>query len=122
MVPRALEAASELAKQGVEAEVIDPRTLVPLDKDMILSSISKTKRCVIVQEACRRGGVASDICSIIQEEVFYELDAPIEIVAGLNIPVPFNLNLEKASVPQKDDIVAAAMKSLHRVPFAQAAE
>jgi pyruvate/2-oxoglutarate/acetoin dehydrogenase E1 component len=122
MVPRALEAANELAKQGVDAEVIDPRTLVPLDKEMILSSVLKTKRCVIAQEACRRGGVASDICSIIQENVFYDLDAPVEIVAGLDIPVPFNLTLEKASVPQRDDIVAAALKSLHRAPYAQAAE
>ena len=122
MVLRSLEAAAELAKQGIEAEVIDPRTLVPLDKAMILKSIAKTKRAVIVQEACRRGGVASDIASIIQAEAFYELDAPVEIVAGLDIPVPFNLALEKVSVPQKDDIVAAVRRSLHLDAYAQAAE
>ncbi|CAN5356722.1 alpha-ketoacid dehydrogenase subunit beta [soil metagenome] len=113
MIPRALEAAEALAAEGIDAEVIDPRTLVPLDKDMILSSVAKTHRAVIVQEAVRRGGVASDIASIIQEEAFYELDAPIEIVAGLNIPIPFNLELEKASVPQKDDVMRAVRRSLH---------
>jgi pyruvate/2-oxoglutarate/acetoin dehydrogenase E1 component len=122
MVPRSLEAAEELAAQGIDAEVIDPRTLVPLDKDMILDSVRRTKRAVIVQEAVRRGGVASDIASIIQEEVFYDLDAPIEIVAGLNIPIPFNLTLEKASVPQTEDIVAAVRRSLHVDPLARAAE
>ncbi|MDO6966918.1 alpha-ketoacid dehydrogenase subunit beta [Rhizobium alvei] len=122
MIPRTLEAAERLAAEGIDAEVIDPRTLVPLDKEMILTSIAKTNRAVIVQEAVRRGGVASDIASIIQEEAFYDLDAPIEIVAGLNIPIPFNLELEKASVPQVDDIVLAARRSLHAKPMALAAE
>jgi pyruvate dehydrogenase E1 component beta subunit len=122
MIPRTLEAAEKLAAEGIDAEVIDPRTLVPLDKDMILGSVAKTNRAVIVQEAVRRGGVASDIASIIQEEAFYDLDAPVEIVAGLNIPIPFNLELEKASVPQVDDIVLAARRTLHSKPLAQAAE
>lgn len=122
MVPRTLEAAEKLAAEGIEVEVIDPRTLVPLDKEMILTSVAKTNRAVIVQEAVRRGGVASDIASIIQEEAFYHLDAPIEIVAGLNIPIPFNLELEKASVPQVDDIVAAVKRCLHAKPVAIAAE
>jgi pyruvate dehydrogenase E1 component beta subunit len=122
MMPRAMEAAEILSQQGISAEVIDPRTLVPLDQDMILTSVSKTRRAVIVQEAVRRGGVASDIASIIQEQAFWDLDAPVEIVAGLNIPIPFNLTLEKASVPQVPDIVAAARKSLHLAPLAQAAE
>jgi pyruvate/2-oxoglutarate/acetoin dehydrogenase E1 component len=122
MIPRTLEAAEKLAAEGIDAEVIDPRTLVPLDKEMILTSVAKTNRAVIVQEAVRRGGVASDIASIIQEEAFYDLDAPIEIVAGLNIPIPFNLELEKASVPQVDDIVLAVRRSLHAKPMALAAE
>jgi len=113
MVPRTLEAAEELAGEGISVEVIDPRTLVPLDRDAILASVAKTNRVVIVQEAVRRGGVASDIASIIQEAAFYDLDAPIEIVAGLNTPIPFNLELEKASVPQKEDVVAACRKVLH---------
>jgi len=113
MVPRTLEAAEDLAGEGISVEVIDPRTLVPLDRETILASVAKTNRAVIVQEAVRRGGVASDIASIIQEAAFFDLDAPVEIVAGLNTPIPFNLELEKASVPQKEDIVAACRKVLH---------
>ena len=122
MIPRSLEVAARLAEEGIDVEVLDPRTLVPLDKDAILTSVAKTNRVVIVQEAVRRGGVASDIASIIQEEAFYHLDAPIEIVAGLNIPVPFNLELEKASVPQVDTIMAAVKRSLHLEPHAIAAQ
>ena len=84
---------------------VPPRSL-----KTILTSVAKTNRVVIVQEAVRRGGVASDIAASIQAEAFYDLDAPIEIVAGLNIPVPFNLELEKASVPQVDTIKAAIRK------------
>ncbi|MEK9568768.1 MAG: alpha-ketoacid dehydrogenase subunit beta [Paracoccaceae bacterium] len=122
MIPRSLEAAAELAEQGISVEVIDPRTLVPLDREMILQSVSKTKRAVIVQEANRRGGIASDIASIIQEEAFWDLDAPVEIVAGLDIPVPFNLTLEAASVPQKPDIVAAVKRCIHQDNYSAAAE
>jgi pyruvate/2-oxoglutarate/acetoin dehydrogenase E1 component len=115
MVPRALEAAEKLGADGISVEVIDPRTLVPLDKEMILASVAKTNRAVIVQEAVRRGGVASDIASIIQAEAFYHLDAPVEIVAGLDTPIPFNLELEKASVPQLDDIAAAVRRVMHPI-------
>jgi pyruvate/2-oxoglutarate/acetoin dehydrogenase E1 component len=118
MIPRALDAAAKLAEEGIDVEVLDPRTLVPLDKAAILASVAKTNRVVIVQEAVRRGGVASDIASIIQEEAFYHLDSPIEIVAGLNIPVPFNLELEKESVPQLPGIMAAVRRCLHRAPRA----
>jgi pyruvate/2-oxoglutarate/acetoin dehydrogenase E1 component len=122
MIPRTLEAAETLAAEGIDVEIVDPRTLVPLDEEMILASVAKTHRAVIVQEAVRRGGVASDIASIIQEKAFYELDAPIEIVAGLNVPIPFNLELEKASVPQKADIIAAVKRSLYVPNYAMAAE
>ena len=77
---------------------------LPLDKEIILESVRKTEHVVIAQEAVRRGGVASDITSIIQKEAFDYLDAPIEIVAGKNTPIPFNLNLERASVPPEEDI------------------
>ena len=113
MVEKALEAATLLAKEGIEAEVLDPRTLSPLDRELILASVRKTEHAVIVQEAVRRGGVASDIASLIQEEAFDYLDAPIEIVAGLNTPCPFNLNLEKLVVPSVDDIVVAARKATY---------
>lgn len=105
MVLRALSAAEKLSEEGIEVEVIDPRTLVPLDKGLILESVRKTRCLVIVQEAVRRGGVASDIASIMQEEAFSELAAPIRILAGKNTPIPYNLNLEKACVPQEIDII-----------------
>ena len=112
MLLKTMEAAETLAAENIQAEVINLRTLSPLDTDTIMTSVAKTNRVVIAQEAVRRGGVASDIASYIHQEEFYSLDAPIEIVAGLNIPIPFNLNLEKASVPQADDIVAAAKRTL----------
>ena len=93
--------------------MIDPRTLVPLDKELILQSVRRTQHVVIVQEAIRRGGVASDIASIIQEEAFDYLDSPIEIVAGKNTPIPFNLALENACVPQEEDIVRAVKRAVY---------
>jgi acetoin:2,6-dichlorophenolindophenol oxidoreductase subunit beta len=114
MVPRSLQAADKLAGEGIEVEVVDPRTLVPLDKNLILDSVRKTQHVVLVQEAVRRGGVASDIASIIQAEAFDYLDSPIEIVAGKNTPIPFNLELEKAGVPQIEDIIAAVRRSVYR--------
>ena len=106
-VIRSLAAAEHLAGDGIEAEVIDLRTLVPLDMNPIIASVRKTNRVVIVQEAVRRGGVASDLASVIQKEVFNDLDAPVEIVAGENTPIPFNLKLEESCVPQVEDIVKA---------------
>jgi acetoin:2,6-dichlorophenolindophenol oxidoreductase subunit beta len=108
MVQKSLEAAEILAGEGIDAEVIDIRTITPLDKETILDSVRKTEKVMIVQEAVRRGGVASDISSIIQEEAFDYLDAPIRIVAGLNIPCPFSISLEKEVIPQVDDIVREA--------------
>ena len=113
MVGRSLAAARTLAEQGIEAEVIDPRTLVPLDKTLILDSVRKTEHLVIVQEAVRRGGIASDIASIVQQEAFDYLDAPVEIVAGKNTPIPFNVHLERAAVPQEKDIVEAVKRCLY---------
>lgn len=113
MVKRTLAAAEELSTQGIDVEVIDPRTLVPLNKEMIMSSVRKTEHLIIIQEAIRRGGVASDIASIVQEEAFDYLDAPIKILAGKNTPIPFNVNLEKACVPKQEDIVRAVKAILN---------
>jgi pyruvate dehydrogenase E1 component beta subunit len=113
MVYRSLEAAEMLADEGIEAEVIDPRTLVPLDRELILSSVRKTEHVLIAQEAVRRGGVASDIASIIQEEAFDYLDAPVGIIAGMNTPVPFNLELEKVVVPGSREIFEAGKKIIY---------
>jgi pyruvate dehydrogenase E1 component beta subunit len=107
--------AEQLAAEGIEAEVVDPRTLVPMDKELILNSVKKTEHVVIVQEAVRRGGVASDIASFIQEEVFDFLDAPIEIVAGKNTPIPFNKTLEKACIPNEQDLEDAIRRCLYSI-------
>ena len=114
MVRRVLEAAEQLAAQGIDAEVIDLRSLVPLDKETVLSSVRKTEHVVIVQEAVRRGGVASDICSVIQDEAFDYLNGPIRILAGKNTPIPYNVTLERACIPQTTDIVTAVRATLNR--------
>ena len=107
-----LEAAQLLAGQGVECEVVDLRSLVPLDKDAVLRSVHKTGRLVIVHEACERGGVGGDIAAMVASEGFDDLDAPIVRVAGKNTPIPFNLELEKACVPSVDEVVGAVRSIL----------
>lgn len=113
MVRRSLEAGEKLAKEGIEVEVIDPRTLVPLDEELILASVRKTGRLIIVQEAVRRGGVASDIASIVQEKAFSALKCPIKILAGKNTPIPYNQRLEKACVPQEEEIISAVKEIIN---------
>jgi pyruvate/2-oxoglutarate/acetoin dehydrogenase E1 component len=109
MVPRALQAAEALAEEGVEAEVVDPRTLRPLDEETIVGSIVKTGRALIVHEACKTGGVGAEIAATIAEsDAFDYLDAPIKRLGGLDIPVPYNRNLERHMVPQVENIIAAA--------------
>ena len=110
MVHVALEAAEELAKEGLDAEIIDPRSLVPMDYDLILESIKKTGRLVIVQEACRRGGVGAEIAAFVNENAFDYLDAPIVRVAGLNIPIPYNTKLQESCIPRPEDIIKAVRK------------
>lgn len=109
MVPRALDAAETLAGEGIDVEVVDPRTLKPLDEETIFSSVIKTGRVLIAHEACKTGGAGAEIAARIAEsEAFDYLDAPIKRLAGLDIPVPYNRNLERRMVPQVEDIVAAA--------------
>jgi pyruvate dehydrogenase E1 component beta subunit len=107
MLFKSLEAARELEKDGISCEVVDPRTLVPLDIETIVESVKKTGRLVVVTEACKRGSVASDISAKVIEKAFDWLDAPVKIVAGLNTPIPYNSTLEQASIPHTKDIVAA---------------
>ncbi len=111
MLFKALEAAADLEKEGISCEVIDPRTLVPLDLDTIIDSVKKTGHLVVITEACKRGSIASDISAKVTEKAFDWLDGPIKIVAGLNTPIPYNSTLEKASIPHKKDIIDA-VKSL----------
>lgn len=106
MVTKSLKAAALLAEEGISVEVIDLRTLVPMDSDCILHSVARTGRLVIAQEAVRRGGVAGEVAAIVAEQGWDSLRAPIVRVAGKNTVIPFNLALERASVPQVEDIVA----------------
>jgi pyruvate/2-oxoglutarate/acetoin dehydrogenase E1 component len=107
MVPLALECAKDLEQQGIECEVIDPRTLVPLDFDAIVTSIEKTHKAVIIQEAVRRGGVASDLVAELTERAFDYLDAPIVRVTGVNGIVPYATNLEQIFIPNKQTVINA---------------
>ena len=109
MVPRALEAAEQLAAEGIEIEVVDPRTLKPLDTETLVRSVSKTGRVLIVHEAPITGGVGAELAATIADsEAFDYLDAPIRRLAGRNVPIPYNRTLEAAAVPQVEDIVSAA--------------
>ncbi|MGQ9500583.1 MAG: alpha-ketoacid dehydrogenase subunit beta [Anaerolineae bacterium] len=110
-VYRALEAAERLAQEGIEAEVIDPRTLVPLDKELILESVRKTGRLVIVEEDNLTGGWAGDIAAIVADEAFYWLDAPIKRVSAPDTPPPFAPAMEDFYVPSVERVVQA-VKSL----------
>lgn len=113
-VGRALEAAEELQKQGIQAEVIDLRTLVPLDKETVLSSVRKTGRLVIVHEAHRTAGWGAEIAALTVEEAFQYLDAPPERLGAKACPLPFNLGLESAATPQVEEIVAAVRRTCYR--------
>ena len=111
MVKRALEAAEQLAQEGIEAEVVDPRTLKPLDEETIVRSASKTGRVLIVHEACKTGGYGGELAATIAgSEAFDYLDAPIVRLAGRDIPIPYNRTLEHHTVPQVEDIVEAARR------------
>ena len=109
MVIRALDAAAQLAEEGIEVEVVDPRTLKPLDADTIIGSVSKTGRVLIVHEACKTGGFGGELAAVIAEsEAFDYLDAPIVRLAGRDMPIPYNRTLEYHTVPQVEDIVEKA--------------
>jgi pyruvate/2-oxoglutarate/acetoin dehydrogenase E1 component len=105
-----LEAAAELAKEGIDAEVLDLRTLLPLDRETILASVRKTNRLLVVHEDTRTGGIAGEIAAIVCEEAFGDLDAPIARVTALDTPVPYSPPLEERFLPQLNDVVAAARK------------
>lgn len=111
---RALSAAEKLKEEGIDAEVIDPRTLVPFDKETIIQSVKKTGRAVIVHEAYKTCGVGAEIASIINEEAFKYLDAPVIRLGAKSCPLPFNLGLENAVVPQEDDIINAIRQVLYK--------
>jgi pyruvate dehydrogenase E1 component beta subunit len=114
MVKLAMQAAEELAKAGISAEVIDLRTLRPFDADTVVASVKKTNRIVAVEEGWPFAGIGSELAAIMMEECFDWLDAPVKRVAGKDVPLPYAANLERLAVPQVEDIVAAAREVAYR--------
>ncbi len=112
MVLKAMEAALELQAEGVSIEVIDPRSVFPLDIDTIVDSVKKTGRLVVAHEAYQRGGIGAEIAIQVMERAFDYLDAPIERVAGANCPVPYATNLERLAIPGKEEIVEAVRRTV----------
>jgi pyruvate dehydrogenase E1 component beta subunit len=111
MVKRSLEAAELLATEGIEVEVVDPRTLKPLDEAPLIASVRKTGKVMIVHEACKTGGYGGELAAVIAgSEAFDYLEAPIVRLAGRDMPIPYNRNLEAHAVPQVEDIVRAARR------------
>jgi pyruvate dehydrogenase E1 component beta subunit len=114
MAHTAQEAAKTLASEhGVEAEVIDPRTLRPLDLDTIVASVRKTNRLVIVEEGWPHGGVGANIATLVTEQAFDDLDAPVQRVTGADVPMPYSKRLEQSAIPHAEHVVSAALATLH---------
>lgn len=107
MVHRALEAAERLERDGIRVEVVDPRTLVPLDRETIFRSVRKTHRVVIVEESNKTAGIGAELAAMLQEELYDELDGPVARIAALDVPIPYNIELERLCIPDTDRIVAA---------------
>ncbi len=115
MVQYALLAAEKLkVEHGISAEVLNLRSLRPLDRDGVLASVRKTHRCVTVEEGWPTCGVGSEIGAILYEEAFDDLDAPMERVTGADVPMAYAINLEKAALPSPDDIVKACLKACYK--------
>ncbi len=110
---KTLQAAERLAAQNVSAEVIDLRTLRPLDMTTVLGSLAKTHRMVIIDEGWKSGSLAAEIMARVMEQAFYELDAPIERVCSAEVPIPYARHLEQAAIPQVDTIFAAALRTVN---------
>ena len=114
MVERALQAATLLERDGISVEVIDPRSLVPLDEEAILKSVRKTNRLVVAHEAAMRGGFGAEVAALVTEQAFDHLDAPVARVAGPNLPMPYNDRLERECMPDSHDIAAAGRAVCYR--------
>jgi len=110
MMYRALEAADDLAKEGISVEIVDPRTLQPLDSETILTSVRKTHRAVVVEAGAGFAGMGSELSAVITEQAFDDLDAPVERVTGVPAPMPYARNLEKAKTPSKERIIDAVRR------------
>jgi pyruvate dehydrogenase E1 component beta subunit len=110
----AMEAAEDLAKDGIDAEVIDLRTLKPMDTDTIVASVQKTGRCVTVEEGWAQSGVGAEIAARLMERAFDYLDAPVARVTGKEVPMPYAANLEKLALPSTAEVVEAAKAVSYR--------
>ena len=108
MVREALAAAGELAEEGIEAEVIDPRTLTPLDEQALIDSVTKTSRCIVIDEGYRRYGAGAEIAALVAERAFYDLEAPVRRIGAMDVPVPFAPTLEDLTIPGQKQIVQIA--------------
>ena len=113
MVHKSLAAAEELSEEGISVEVVDPRTLVPLDKQAIINSVKKTGRIVIVTEDCKTGGVSAEIAAVVAEEAIDYLDAPVKRVAEPDTPIPFSPPLERFVIPDEKKIIGAVKEVIH---------
>jgi pyruvate dehydrogenase E1 component beta subunit len=111
-LPRALGAAEQLADEGIEAEVIDLRSLRPLDRPALLASVARTHRAVVVDEMWKTGSLAAEVSAILCEEAFFELDAPIERVCSVEVPIPYPRHLEEAALPSAARIAAACRRAV----------
>jgi pyruvate dehydrogenase E1 component beta subunit len=111
-VYKALAAAEILASSGIDVEIIDLRILNPIDNETIINSVAKTHKALIVEEAWRSVSISSEIISRIMENAFFSLDAPVERLCGIEVPIPYPKHLEDASIPQKQDIVDSALKMI----------
>ena len=114
LVHEALEAAEEAEQEGISVEVVDPRTLLPLDEEAIVASVRKTTRCVTAHEAVTRGGFGAELAAVIQHGAFDYLDAPIERVGARFAPLPFAPVLEEWCVPHAADVLAAIRRTVGR--------
>ena len=110
----ALKAAEELAKEGIDAEVIDLRTLKPMDSDTIVESVKRTGRLVTVEEGWKQSGVGAEIAARVMEDAFDYLDAPVTRVSGKDVPMPYAANLEKLALPSVAEVVEAAKTVCYR--------
>jgi len=111
---KSLEAAATLANDGIEAEVIDLRTLRPLDDETIMGSVSRTRRVLIVDEGWKSGSISAEISARIMEQAFYDLDAPVARLCSAEVPIPYAAHLERAAIPQVENIVAYARQLVAR--------
>lgn len=114
MVNVALQAAVKLAEEGVNAEVIDLRTLTPLDEETLVNSAKKTSRCIVIDEGYQRLGVTAEIAALVAQKAFYYLDGPVERIGAMDVPVPASSILEDQTIPNVDHVLAVARKMLGR--------